>query len=254
MVETGDKDRIVIGRLPRAVLVDLDDTIVDGSAVVDCWEDACRCCHPVVDSGTVLAEILRLREWFWSDPERHRRGRLDLKAARRQLAEMALVGVGCQDERLAARIAERYDRCRDERTSLFPGAVETLTWLRGSGCRLALVTNGAADAQRQKIARFQLEPLFDLILVEGELGFGKPDERIYRLALSGLTVAPGEAWMVGDNLEWDVGQPQRLGMTGIWVDAAGAGTPTSCDINPDLVIATFGELRDQWQSEPRDTT
>ena len=55
--------------------------------------------------------------------------------------------------------------------------------------RLALVTNGAASLQRQKIARFELEPLFDLILVEGELGFGKPDERIYRLALNELAAA-----------------------------------------------------------------
>ena len=46
--------------LPHAVFVDLDDTIVDGSAVVDCWEVACECCGPTVDSQIVLAEILRL--------------------------------------------------------------------------------------------------------------------------------------------------------------------------------------------------
>ena len=142
-------------------------------------------------SQTVLAEILRLRDWFWSDPERHRVGRLDLRAARRQIAEMAVTNVGCDDRTLAARIAERYDSCRDTRTALFPGAVDVLTWLRGSGCRLALLTNGAADAQREKIERFRLEPLFDLILIEGELGFGKPDERIYRLALTELAAYRG---------------------------------------------------------------
>jgi putative hydrolase of the HAD superfamily len=97
--------------LPHAVFVDLDDTIVDGSAVVDCWEVACQGCGPAVDSQAVLAEILRLRDWFWSDPERHRTGRLDLRAARRQIAEMAVSNVGCDDGTLAARIATRYDDC-----------------------------------------------------------------------------------------------------------------------------------------------
>jgi putative hydrolase of the HAD superfamily len=120
--------------------------------------------------------------------------------------------------------------------------VDALRWLRESGCQLALLTNGAGSAQRDKIARFQLEPLFDLILVEGELGFGKPDERIYRMALTALAVAPRDTWMIGDNLEWDVAQPQRLGVIGIWVDTAGIGLPDSCEVRPDLVVRGLGEL------------
>ena len=234
----------MIGQLPRAVLVDLDDTIVDDSAVVDCWEDACACCAPIVDPRAVLTEIHAIRDWFWSDPERHRRGRLDLAAARQQIVKTALLRIGHDDTALAARIAERYSQCRDSRMALLSGAVEALRWLRQSGCRLALLTNGAAGAQRQKITRFQLEPLFDLILVEGELGFGKPDERIYQLALTGLAAAPRDTWMIGDNLEWDVAQPQRMGVTGIWVDTAGAGLPASCVVRPDLVVGGLGELRD----------
>ena len=242
-VETGAHSNV--RALPRALFVDLDDTIVDGSAVVNCWVDACECCAPLVDPQVVLNEILRLRDWFWSDPERHRVGRLDLKAARLQIAEMAVANVGCEDAGLAARIAEQYDRCRDVRMALFPGAVDTLVWLRQAGCRLALLTNGAADAQREKVSRFQLAPLFDLVLIEGELGFGKPDERIYRLALTALDATPADTWMIGDNLEWDVGQPQKLGMKGIWVDARGAGVPASSDVSPDLIVNALAELRER---------
>lgn len=244
MIEADGGVNSVIRELPRAVLVDLDDTIVDGSAVVDCWEVACECCPPGVESKAVLAEILRLRDWYWSDPERHRQGRLDLSAARRHIARTALVNIGCDVAGLADRIAERYDQCRDERTALFPDAMRVLMWLRESGCRLALVTNGAAAMQRQKIARFRLEPLFDVILVEGELGFGKPDERIYQMALTALAAEPHHTWMIGDNLEWDVEQPQKLGITGIWVDRSGAGVPVSCAVQPDLVIRNLDELRE----------
>jgi len=232
-----------IRALPRAVLVDLDDTIIDGSAVADCWDVACEACPPEVDRHALLAEIHRLRDWYWSDPERHRQGRLDLSAARRHIAETALGNMGYDDAGLAGRIADRYDQCRDERTTVFPGAVDVLRWLRERGCRLALLTNGAAAVQRQKIARFGLEPLFDAIFVEGELGFGKPDERIYHLALTELAVAPRDTWMIGDNLEWDVEQPQKLGITGIWVDRTGAGVPASRTVRPDLVIRALAELR-----------
>ena len=232
-----------IRTLPRAVLVDLDDTIVDGSAVVDCWEVACQCCPAGVDSAAILAEILRLREWYWSDPARHREGRLDLSAARRHIAEMALDNIGCEVPDLGRTIAEQYDRCRDDRITLFPGALDVLSWMRGCGSQLALLTNGGAQSQREKIARFQLEPLFDLILVEGELGFGKPDERIYRRALTELAASPADAWMIGDNLEWDVGQPQKLGLAGIWVDRTGAGVPAGSTIRPDLVVRSFTEIR-----------
>jgi putative hydrolase of the HAD superfamily len=243
VIETGSGVTPAIRELPRAVLVDLDETIVDGSAVVDCWKVACECCPPDAEPQ-VLAEILRLRDWYWSDPERHRQGRLDLSAARRYIAGLALENLGHDAAGLADRIGERYDQCRDERTVLFPDAVAVLTWLRESGCRLALVTNGAAAMQRQKIARFRLAPFFDAILVEGELGFGKPDERIYELALTELAATPRHSWMIGDNLEWDVEQPQKLGLTGIWVDRAGAGVPPSSAVRPDLVIRNLAEIRE----------
>lgn len=229
---------------PRAVLVDLDDTIIDGSAVVDCWDVACECSPPEVDRQALLAEIHRLRDWYWADPERHRQGRLDLSAARRHIVETALGNIGYDDAGLAGRIAARYDECRDERTAVFPGAVDVLMWLRERGCQLALLTNGAATVQRQKIARFRLEPLFDAIFVEGELGFGKPDERIYHLALTELAVAPRDTWMIGDNLEWDVEQPQKIGITGVWVDVTGAGVPASRAVRPDLVIRRLSDLRE----------
>ena len=42
---------------------------------------------------------------------------------------------------------------------------------------------------------------------------------------SGWACAAGEAWMVGDNYEWEVVAPQQLGMCGIWYDPFGAGVP-----------------------------
>jgi putative hydrolase of the HAD superfamily len=48
--------------------------------------------------------------------------------------------------------------------------------------------------------------------------------------------------MVGDNLEWEVAAPQRLGIFAIWFDAAGMGLPRDTHIRPDRIVASLPEL------------
>jgi len=240
--------------LPKALLLDLDDTILDDSRVVaDCWrracEEACRATpglDPAAGPGAVLAALDRMKGWFWSDAERHRNGRLDMDVARLEIVRATLVelGIGGETEaRLAGRITDAYTRLREESLEALPGAIDTVRWLRAQGCRLALLTNGAEEAQRRKIERFDLAPLFDAVLVEGEQGFGKPDRRIYELALARLAAAPSETWMAGDNLEWDVAQPQRMGIFAVWIDARGRGLPEGHSVRPDRIVRSLAELR-----------
>jgi putative hydrolase of the HAD superfamily len=228
-------------------LLDLDDTILDDTGNVEyCWHLACftHCSDlPDVDPATILRAIENTRDWFWSDPERHRIGRLDLAAARLQIVKTSLVDLGIDNPALAMKISDTYHSQREAGVRVFPDALDTVRWLRQQGRRLALVTNGAADAQRSKVIRFGLQDLFDLVLIEGEVGFGKPDPRIYAQALDGLGVAPTEAWMAGDNLEWDVIQPQKLGIYGIWVDARRRGLPPNVEEFPKRIIQRLSELR-----------
>jgi putative hydrolase of the HAD superfamily len=90
--------------------------------------------------------------------------------------------------------------------------------------------------------RSQLEHRFDHIQIEGEHGFGKPEERAYTHAMEVLGVGPHETWMVGDNLEWDIVAPQRLGIYAIWHDGYGVGLPPDCPIRPDRIIRHLSEL------------
>jgi putative hydrolase of the HAD superfamily len=237
-----------MGSLPRAILLDLDDTILDDSSgVIACWRDACLThCSSTngLDADTVFEVIDRTREWYWADAERHRLGRLELAWARGEVVRLALAELGVDDEELARRIGDTYHALRDEAIKPFDDAVPTVEWLRAEGCRLALLTNGGSEGQRIKIERFDLAPLFDAILIEGEVGFGKPDPRIYTKALEALDAAPQEAWMVGDNLEWDVAGPQREGIAGIWIDARGRGVPAGHAVRPHRIIGRLADLRD----------
>jgi putative hydrolase of the HAD superfamily len=234
-------------RLPPAILLDLDDTILDDSSNIDrCWRAACAANAAELgnlDESVLLETIRNTSRWYWSDPDRHREGRLQLDAARRQVVLLALKELGIVNPKLASSIGDAYGHHREAGMEPLPDAIDTVRWLKTSGCVLGLLTNGAGPAQRKKIERFGLAEFFDTILVEGEVGFGKPDLRIYQLALSRLHMTPQDAWMVGDNLEWDVAAPQKLGVVGIWVDRSARGLPPATTVRPDRIIRVLADLR-----------
>jgi len=61
-------------------------------------------------------------------------------------------------------------------------------------------------------------------------------------ALSDLGLGPSEVWTVGDNLEWEVAAPQRLGSYSIWNDYKAQGLPRDSNAVPDRVIYRISEL------------
>jgi putative hydrolase of the HAD superfamily len=229
----------------NALLLDLDDTLLVYSAGVDeSWAQACGAATLPVETATLVAALAETRQWFWSgDPERHARERIDMLGAWTKIAAEALARCGCADGALAAAIARDYAARRREAMHLFPDTRAVLEALRERGLPLALVTNGDALQQRDKIERHDLARYFDVILIEGEFGCGKPQERVYREALQQLGVGLDGVWMVGDNLEWDVIAPQRLGLRGVWIDRAGAGLPPAlADARPHRIIRSLSEL------------
>ena len=99
-----------------------------------------------------------------------------------------LAKLGRADEALADRIADAFTEMRRDEYRLYPDAHATVDALRQAGVKLALVTNGAAETQRDKIVRFELAHRFDHIQIEGEFGQGKPELAVYRHALERLEV------------------------------------------------------------------
>ena len=232
--------------LPKAILLDLDDTILALSDTSDpCWRGICERFASRVAGLTPEALFDGIKESiadFWGDPERARRGRLSLKSARREVLAQAFARLEIDAPDLANEIADTYTVERQKALHLFPGSVEALQHLRERGFRLALITNGSSESQRHKIDRFGLAPFFEYIVVEGEFGAGKPDERVYRHVLDQLNLRPEEAWMIGDNLEGDVAAPQRLGIAAIWVDFSGQGLSKSSLVRPDHIVRSLTEL------------
>jgi putative hydrolase of the HAD superfamily len=237
--------------LPRAILFDLDDTILQayarpGAAWLAVAGEFATDLAPLAPEAVARAIVASARE-FWADENRHREWRLQLFAARRRVVDGALARLAQEGHEVPSpevgwRLADRYSTSREEQMCLYPDAHRVVDALRAQGVLLALVTNGAADLQRAKIDRFDLARRFHHIQIEGEHGFGKPEERAYRHAMTALGVAATETWMVGDNLEWEVAAPQRLGIHAIWYDPAGDGIPPGSTATPDRIVRSLSEL------------
>jgi len=238
-------------KLPRAILLDLDDTILVAFGPAQSqWR---RTITAFADrlgpiEATVIARAIETASTeLWSDPARHKYWRHRTGATRRRIvatafAALAAAGHPVPPEAIGDALADAYNALHDEELSLFPDAHETLDRLKELGVKLALITNGAAEPQRAKVVRFALEHRFDHIQIEGEHGFGKPEERAYIHAMEILGVGPHETWMVGDNLEWEIVAPQRLGIYAIWHDGYGVGLHPDSPIRPDRIIRRLSEL------------
>jgi len=228
----------------RALLLDLDDTLLDYSGGAErCWGEACAAVAGSLEQDRLVAALTASRRWFWDDPERHRRERRQMLRAWTQIAARALETYGAPAPELAAAIAAEFSARRRAMMALFPEALACLQTLRAHGLPLGLVTNGDATEQRWKLERWALAPLFDAIVIEGELGHGKPDAVVYHTALKALGVEAGpDVWMVGDHLEFDVAGAQRVGLRGVWIDREGSGLPAATSVRPDQIVRALDEV------------
>jgi putative hydrolase of the HAD superfamily len=233
--------------IPLFLVLDLDDTILDytstGEAV---WtrlflEFAPRMGIPV---GQLQQAIDSSRKWYWSDPDRFREGRLDLKKARRLILHDAFGKLGRTDWETADELADAFTREREIAVQPIDGAIDALNQFRRSGVRMVLLTNGESSMQRAKIERFRLEEYFLSILIESETGVGKPDPRAHRAALAALAADPQNAWMIGDDWDCDIAPAMALGMRAAWIcnEAKAAGKTA------DLIVPSLQLLADRWNS------
>jgi HAD superfamily hydrolase (TIGR01458 family) len=169
---------------------------------------------------------------------------LTMEAVRADLAERVelvdedadAVLVGGLDETDEAQVVFAWERIEHAFRALEGGARlvclhRNRWWLTADGPRL---DSGAVVAGLEYAAG-----------VEAEL-VGKPSAAYFEAALAAVGAAPGEAVMVGDDVEADVNAAQRLGLRGVLVrtgkfreDTLAAASP-----RPDAVLDSIAALPD----------
>lgn len=111
--------------------------------------------------------------------------------------------------------------------------------------RIGILTNGPSDVQREKIRHSELVRFFkeEDILVSGEIGFDKPDPRVFEHLIKCSGVKAHEILYVGDDARNDVYGAALVNMPSCWV-SHGRTFPKEISTLPDFTISSIKELPD----------
>jgi putative hydrolase of the HAD superfamily len=188
-----------------------------------------------------MEKINTARKWYWADSERHKIGRKNINNARREIVKLALkeylnIGISKLEE-----LADNYSNIHEDLWYLFDDVEETLQKIKERNIKLGIMTNGTSESQRRKLRRFDIEKYFDYIFIEGEIGYGKPDIKIYEYMLQTTGVECNKIIMVGDNLVWDIEPPQKLGIYTIWINTKEV-ILENYNIKPDKIIQKISDI------------
>lgn len=181
---------------PRAVLFDLDGTLLD--TIADLAEAANR----------MLAELGRARR---TQDEIHSFvGKGIPNLVRRCLTE----DTGATEAEIEAAVPvfrRHYHVVNGVGTRIYPGVLETISALRARRIKLAVVTNKAEAFTLPLLARMGIAEHFDTVVSGDTLPVKKPDPAVLHLACERLGVDACDALMIGDSAN-DALAAQRAGM------------------------------------------
>jgi phosphoglycolate phosphatase len=227
----GVKERLPVSSqpkalLPKAVVFDLDGTLVDSVPDIQAalnWLLARMNRRPVARDevvGMVGDGVPKLVE-------------------RGLLATGGLPAGGLDGP--TADFTRHYEANAAALTQPFPGAVPALAALRDAGCVLAVCTNKPAGATAEILDALDLAPFFAAVAGGDTVpGVRKPDPRHLMHVLDQLGMAPGDAVMVGDSHN-DVNVAKAAGVATVAVTFGYAHGPVG-ELGADLLIDHFDDL------------
>ncbi len=127
----------------------------------------------------------------------------------------------------------------------YPEAREVLGALK-EHYKLGVIANQPLNTRKRMENEWQLAEYFDLMIISAEVGFSKPDLRLFREALYKAQTTAEKCVMIGDKLTNDIAPAKALGFRTVWIrqEWGGMQTITSPEMQPDYTIFSLRELKD----------
>ena len=142
------------------------------------------------------------------------------------------------ESQLGRDVADVFSDERDQsRVELLPSAERVLSTL-SQDYQLAIVTNGAQDAQWQKIDAVNLEQWVDKVVIAGHETPPKPDPEPFHHVVQSLHTTPATTVHVGDSLETDIAGATAAGLDSVWISEASE----TRELEPTFRVNSLGDL------------
>ncbi|TQL67760.1 putative hydrolase of the HAD superfamily [Nocardioides albertanoniae] len=211
----------------RAIIFDLDDTLVDQAGAARVAVTGWAAEHGVTGDVEARWDAISGRHY-----ERYQRREISFHEQRRERTRDFL-GTELDDAEADALFAGYLKRYEAQWVA-FDDAVPTLRRVHEAGLRAVVLTNGEDAHQRLKLDLTGLAAEVDLLVSTSTLPASKPDPRAYRLTCERAGVAPAEALMVGNSLAHDVLGAIDAGLDAVLVDRH--------DAHPDAHVRRVASL------------
>jgi putative hydrolase of the HAD superfamily len=212
----------------RGVLLDLDDTLLDQRGAVReaffAWLPTLGV-TPTPELHQLWVDLQEHHLAAWRErrvtfgEQRRRRLRDFLPAAGIPYAEAGTPYAEQDLDRVFAGYLARYE----EAYTLFDDVPDTLAALRSAGVVTAVLTNGVAGQQNDKIARVGLAGRLGPVFTAEDLGVAKPDPSAFSSACSRWGLPPSSVLSVGDRHDLDVLPARAAGLRAVHLDRRDEG-------------------------------
>lgn len=151
---------------------------------------------------------------------------------------------GIHDSGVLWPVAEKLyqDYSSPKNWELIPGATEMLQWCMQRGIPMAVVSN--SDRRVQEIlSRCNLLQYFQFVLTSEEVGFAKPDRRIFLEALRSAKVEPQLAAHVGDHYVNDYLGARKAGLHSFLFKMAGGPIESNMEVPENHLLSSLLDLQ-----------
>lgn len=231
-----------MARLYRAVLFDLDHTLLDYSSSV--LESMRRTC---ADHGLFESDPEGWEPFWRAFNEHNSRHWLDFVSGGsvKSMSDVlkfsfrdALAGT---EEGLHERLSESYWHYFCGSCIYEEGAERLLSELAGE-FSLGIVSNGIGEAQRGRLRAGLILDRFQAVVVSDEAGVRKPDARIFERALKELGASREQTLFIGDSLQDDYRGAVHAGLDFCYYNRRGGSLPAG--VEPKYAVTRLGEIAD----------
>jgi len=125
---------------------------------------------------------------------------------------------------------------------------ENLEKLKEMGYKLAIISDGIAVKQWEKLLRLNITDNFDWVFITDEVGIKKPHPELFKYCIAKMKVPPSDTIYVGDNLDKDIEPANQIGMHTVLIHRGGKYDPNfpknkiHSNVKPEYEIHSLSEL------------
>ncbi len=200
----------------RAVIFDLDDTLIDHTTAIRGAVTELYAQRP--ELSTKFADEASFQKAWVSVQDKHYPSYLrgSLTHAEQKILRIRELWQPLANltEEKCFQIYDHFQMLYAQKWQLFPDTLPCIANL--FPFKLGLITNGWEN-QRRKLELEELHKKFEIVVISSEVGMAKPDPRIFMMACAALGVSPSEAIYVGDLYDLDVQGAQNAGLQPVWL-------------------------------------